>query len=522
MTDAEAAPAVQPAPPAGRDGSTPSPRTPRRRRGVPRGYQYLPEPEERRRLLAYERYPNDAKAARALGLRAAHIFLAWRKRRGLPPKVRPGKGRSLPPEEEARRRRAYEDGLSDREAAGRLGIAVGAFTGWRAYHGLRARKDPGRGTPSKLSVSQRRVLAHLRDHPWSTAGRVAVDLGMAAESAASDRIGRLARRGLLQACLHRRARKYALPGAALPEGASPFRAGWSSPYHRPGLREDVLRVLRETPWMSARMIRKRVGAGATDAAAQYAARTLEQRGDLVSRVFTSQGQWRVRLYAPAGGPSFRGPHAVRVRCEYATRHGTPGVAVQVLDDLRRHPWSTVDEIAGRIPRSKWSLHTRIARMEREGSVRRILVPAEGRTARGSGVALKHRWAPAGAKPPESLVATSPGEPWTPRTASMARAARIVQARPGCTAADATAEYRRRYGKGTYAHVCGLLKELVRLGVLDVVARGRAAGRYTANGRVPEVVARAADPHWHLIRKSASKLRELGYRVEIELRPPGGP
>lgn len=488
----------------------------KKKRGIPKGYHFLPESEERARLEAYRTYPNDRKAAGALGLRP-HIFLAWRHRRGLPPKMPPGKGRRLPPEEEARRRQAYEAGLTSEEAAQRLGISVGAWYGWTLYYGLKAKHDPGPKV-RKVSRKQRRILVYLQAHPWSTAEYAAVDLEID-PTHVRDSVVRLARRGLVVCCLHERKKKYAAAGAPLPGHATAFRAGFPNPYHRIGVKEDVLETLRAQAWQMRSEIVEHLGMGITDPAVQYSLRILTQRGDVQSRLYRMPNG-HVRLWALRGAPGFRGPHATRVAKAFRDRTGKGAVPVVLLEYVARHPWATVQEVAAGIRRPYSSVVHWTPILEKRGKLQRVMLVEKGSTEREGIATHRQRWALPSAKPPKDAAPA-----FSSKEVSLLRIAKLVHENPGWHAAEITAKYRLVHGKGTYAWICAGLARLEAMGVLAVdrppsTGRGSRPGTWKPNGDAPDAtLLRSVESYLTVIENARRNLVSLGYGVEVDVRPP---
>ncbi len=487
-----------------------------RTRGVPRGYHFLPEAERRRRLAALEKYPNDTAAARALGLRA-NALTRWRVMHGIRGKLGPGKGWTLPPGEEAARRQMYDDGLSDAEASEKLGIAVGAFSSWRFYHGLRGKKDPGPRKPSRLSRSQNRLLAYLRDHPWNTCEKITIELQVPFATNVRDSMLRLAKRGLVACCLHERAKKYALTGTQMPEKAMAFRPDFPNPYYRRvSLRPDILRVLGARSWLMRSELVEAIGAGVTDPQVQYATRIMVQRGELQSRLHRMPNGY-VRLWALKDAPGFRGPHSVRVQKAFTARTGKGAVPRALEDFVRRHPWSTVQEVAAGIKRPYTTVVHWTPILEKRGVLQRVLVNDLSKGSFDHGLPTHRQiWAVSGVKPPEDGVDS---QMFSSRRVAQAKIALLVHDHPGVTAADLTAAYRAKYGKGTYAWICHNLDALASVGIVSVARRGPAAGRWTANGSASELVAEQARAHVDLIERHARKLRALGFMVMFEVSPP---
>ncbi len=100
----------------------------------------LPPEEEVRRRRAYEAALSDREAARSLGMRSGG-FADWRKSRGLPPKMNQSMGRPVEPIREIVYRVALLLTRSDAEAAKVLNISVANITGWRRRRGMHSKYE---------------------------------------------------------------------------------------------------------------------------------------------------------------------------------------------------------------------------------------------------------------------------------------------------------------------------------------------------------------------------------------------
>ena len=133
----------------------------------------------------------------------------------------------------------------------------------------------------------------------------------------------------------------------------------------------------------------------------------------------------------------------------------------------------------------------------------------------------YSYAPVGTPPPSGI----PLEEHDERAITRARILGIVRDHPTLRAAEITSrlnEMRFPSQRVGYEHVCATLKVLEELGLVRADRRGKRAHRWTANGCVDDYVVSQAEPLWKNIQQSTRKLRALGFRVELELRPPGVP
>ncbi len=488
------------------------------RRGVPKGYHFLREEEIERRMEALNEHPSNRAAAEALGI-SENALTTWRMRHGVPGKLGPGKGRTLPPEETARRRKLHEMGVPTQEAANRLGISAGAWTSWLYYHGLKSYRDPGTGPIQKISRTQRRLLGFLEEHPWSTAEGISNEFGINAEKARHS-LRRLWHRGYVSCCLHERKKKFALADTELPRDGSKFLADFPNPYHRLGVKEEILRVLEERPWLMRWELVEALGQGITDPSIQYHCRLLKQKGLVQSRLH-KMPNGQVLLLAPKNGPSFRWQHARRVLKAFIEHTGVGAVPPLILEYVGKHPWCTVQEISEGIGRPYSTTVQWTPRLEREGKLQRIL-RAEGVPGRHGQGTHRDRWALADVEKPEGWV---DARNMTSMEIGRVRLARIVRSHAGMITGEIAAAYRERHKKGSYSWISHNLNRLEDVGVVKRVGfdkRGRIkAIRWYPNGKgVIDLTARTADAYRRAIEASAMKLRELGYDVTWSMAPKG--
>ncbi len=485
------------------------------RRGVPHGYHFLPEEEVRRRTEAIRQHPSISAAARALSLRE-NVLIRWAIIHNIPRKMAPGKGRTLPPEETARRRKLYEMAIPDQEAARRLGISVGAWTSWRYYHGLKGLRDPGTKPTGPISKTQRRLLGYLEEHPWSTAEGMSIKFDINAEKARHS-LRRLWHRGYVGCCLHERKKKFALVDTELPEKGTKFLADFPNPYHRIGVKEEILRVLEDRPWLMRWELVEALGQGITDPSIQYHCRLLMQKGLVQSRLH-KMPNGQVLLLAPKDGPSFHWQHARRVLEAFIEHTGIGAVPPAILEYVGKHPWCTVQEISEGIGRPYSTTVQWTPRLEREGKLQRIL-RAEGVPGRHGQGTHRDRWALANVETPEGWV---DARHMTSMEIGRVRLARIVRSHAGMTTGDIAAAYRKRHKKGSYSWISHNLNRLEDVGVVmrRVQKRKRTrVARWYPNGKgVIDLTARAADAYRRALQANVTKLRELGFDVTWRMTP----
>lgn len=128
-----------------------------------------PEQAARRREL-YDQGLNDAAIGRALGCDRTSVR-AWRISRSLPAQdatVRPGE---LTAEQSANRLALYQNGLNDHEIAAEQGVDSTAICGWRKRRGLPANLPPGRGRPIDAALKRQCIVMLERNISPTTIAR---------------------------------------------------------------------------------------------------------------------------------------------------------------------------------------------------------------------------------------------------------------------------------------------------------------------------------------------------------------
>lgn len=418
----------------------------------------------------------------------------------------------LPTSEEERRRRVYLDAADDQDAARLLGLRqVQAFAAWRRARGLPTKRPPGRG--KHLTEQQQVILDYLKEHGWSRMYEITRDLKVHSWNVYS-MLQSLETKELVDVCVLHRVKRWALTGTPTPERAMRLMRGFPSPYHGAHVPDRIRELLAKEKWLPAQTIARRLGSVAAVKTVEERVRELYVRGELVRQVIDTPIR-RMCVYALKGTPYCRGRSAERVR--RLIDESTPFWKTYgpVLELLRKTPWIEAAQVAREAKVRRGYVFNALGALQRRGLVVRI----RGRSERDTyGRTTRILWAAKGAEVPSSIVQVDaePARDW-----QLVRVSAIVRDLGSTTRGAITEEYRRRHGgKGT--GVDAGLKRLVELGVVSVVRFGRNAGRYEANGTADAYRAQAANVHWSLIRRESLRLRELGYGVVLELRPPTTP
>lgn len=106
------------------------------------------------RLAAYHATNNDEQAAKKLRI-TRNAFCVWRFHQGLPSKGHLAGKRQITPQENARRRAAYDANSTDAAAAAALGLRVTTYQTWRRTRGLPAKHSRPQAHVSKAEARRR-------------------------------------------------------------------------------------------------------------------------------------------------------------------------------------------------------------------------------------------------------------------------------------------------------------------------------------------------------------------------------
>jgi predicted transcriptional regulator len=421
----------------------------------------------------------------------------------------PRGGHPLDPSEEQRRRDAYFECADDVEAAKRLGLnQPQAFGAWRRNRGLPTKIPPG--AKKHLTPQQQVILEYLKAHGWSRMYAITRDLQVHSWSVYS-MLQSLETKELVDVCVLHRIKQWALAGTPPPERAMRLMRGFPSPYHGAHVPDRIKELLAKEKWLTAQMIAHRLGSVAAVKTVEERVRELYVRGELQRQVIDTPIR-RMNVYALKGTPYCRGRSAEKIRRLMHESSPFWKTDDDVLELLGKTPWLTAADVSRDAKIRRGYVFNALTSMEKRGLIRRI----RARSSQDSyGRTTRFLWGPRGAKVPNWIVEVD-AQP--NHDMLFVRVATIVKDLGTCTRGSVREEFSRRHGtKGT--GVERALKTLVELGVVTLVKNGRYAGRYSANGSADAYRAQVANVHWSILRKESSRLRELGYRVTLELRPP---
>lgn len=421
-------------------------------------------------------------------------------------------GHPLKPEEEQRRRDAYFECANDQEAAEKLGLRqTQAFAAWRRGRGLPTKIPPGRA--KHLTSQQQVILDYLKAHGWSRMYAITRDLKVHSWSVYS-MLQSLETKELLDVVVLHRIKQWALAGTPPPERAMRLMRGFPSPYHAAHVPDRIKELLSKEKWLTAQLIAKRLGSVAAVKTVEERVRELYVRGELQRQVIDTPIR-RMNVYALKGTPYCRGRSAEKVRRLIHESSPFWRTDDDVLELLRKTPWLTASDVSRDAKIRRGYVFNALTSMERRGLVRRIRARS---TEDNYGRTTRFLWGPKNAKVPNWVVEVD-AQP--SHTMLFVRVATIVKELGTCTRGSVAEEFRRRHGSKATG-VDRALKTLAELGIVTLIRNGRYAGRYSANGSADAYRAEVANLYWSILKKESRRLRELGYRVTLELRPPADP
>ena len=415
----------------------------------------------------------------------------------------------LTPEQEKARREAYEEEPTDVAAAERIGVHPVVFRAWRYSRGLPTKftrcVKTRRPTPR-----QQRILDHLKEHPWEGTHAIGAHIREHPVSV-HGQIQSLEARNLVDVCLVKRAKRFALAGTPLPDGGMAFARGAASLYHAARLPLRIREILEKEPFLACSTIARRIAGAsiATVKSVEGSVLRMAYSGELQRKVIET---CRRRMYVYALPGAYLTEGRVRRAQDLVGETTTFGRAATVaLEVLRKRPWLTSRELADAL---------KVPQMRVNSTLRTLLERHDAERVRAyePGKPVTYRYAPKGTPPPAGAAAD--GGP-DPGETTLALIARIVKERPRCTAPEVLGAWRERFPHRPMklSTVQQRLGELVKIGAATTWTRGGLAHRYEANGAADAYVVRVARDCLAAMENYAQRLRAFGYRAHVDLRPP---
>ncbi len=298
-------------------------------------------------------------------------------------------------EERARRQRAYEETEHDQAAALRMGLKTQTFARWRYGEGLPAKRPPGRAP--YVSPQQAEVLEIVKAHPWSKASDLARIMHEGRKNI-YHLVGSLEAKELVDCCLLGRIKHWAVHGVPLPKGGMKMQRMAPNPVYAGIAPRRVLEVLEEEPWLTVAMVQDRV-AGVTSKHIESVIASLYRTGELRRHKCRMPYNRDTFAYALLSSPSFRGPHAVKIRRDMQKRTGYGLRGEAILKLLRRRPWRRVPQIAEELGVTPSGIYGHLQRLQEKGLIQKVSVWDSGG---GRGRGTRFVYGLDGRKPPTHL------------------------------------------------------------------------------------------------------------------------
>ncbi len=367
--------------------------------------------------------------------------------------------------------------------------------------------QPGR--KPYVSATQEQILAYLRERGWSKMYTISKDLGVHRLDVLGS-LQRLEVKEMVDVAMLARVKHWAPTGTPRPAGMMALDRGAPSLYDT-NLRGRITDLLKKDPWLPMRLIEKRLGAFGTAKAVEFRLLRMAQSGE-VRRILVDSPRRRLHLY---GLPRMHSPGPERIRIilkEYGKDTPFWKGKENVTAYLCKHPWRTARQIYEDAGLKPGLVYNVLMALETDKKVQRLRVRFEpdGRRRPPDFV-----WALAGAATPRDLPIIE-GEimPGSMRSAVIL----LLKELGNPTAGELVAANNAKAGKKlAYGYACKILGDLEEVGLVERTKMGRDAGRYRLSSSIDAEIVREAEAHVDAMRRSAAKLRGLGYDVSLDIR-----
>ncbi len=408
------------------------------------------------------------------------------------------------------RRKAYKEYDTDQLAAAALGIEWGTFTAWRRRKKLPCKKLTGIDALDR-SPRQRLAYDYIKAHPWTRLYETAQALGVHSFSMLNI-LNSLEMKKLIEVCIIKRVKYWALVGTELPPGGKSVDPGGRDYYHT-DLPGKITELLGKEAWLPMCLIQKRVLKFGTSKAVETRLGAMFKEEKL-QRVLIDSPRRKLYVYALPGAGAPHKEHLEKVCEEIAEGTAFWKGESNILTALKKKPWQTANELAESSTVAMGYVYNVLAILRRRGIVRRVRV---ARVIVGWKRQPEYIYALKDQPDPEGVPITD-GE----RT-DFSHSAKVILAikELGETSAG---EIMLRLNKGanrqiTLTSVNKYLEELEELGAVKRDIYGRKAGRVRLSPKYDDVLFHEAETHKKSLDQAVSKLRKLGYDVELTIYPP---
>lgn len=367
------------------------------------------------------------------------------------------------------------------------------------------------GRKQYMTDQQERILAHLEEHGWSKLYELSKALDLHSYVVMGS-LQCLENKDLVDVCLVARVKHWALKGKKLPPGGMAFDRGAPSMYHT-NLKGRIETLLEAEPWLSRSMIQKRLKNIGTPKAIEGAIHELTLAGRTQRHLVESPIR-QLYAYALPAAPPPTAKQLLKVRDEIGHATNYWPTYEKIEKALKKEPWQSAKQVAAATGMKVGGINNKLKSMMDRGMVQRVKVILEHR---GRNRHPDYLYALPGEVPPKRIPVID-GEA-APQSAKI-RIMRILEDLGPSTPAAIVAENTKRKGRPIeIKHVRRLLDECEDLGIVEHDRFGCKAGRYRVVKDLDPLVRKEAEAHRKAMERSASRLRALGYSVEILVAPP---
>jgi len=369
--------------------------------------------------------------------------------------------------------------------------------------------EPGR--KQYMTVQQEKILAHLQENGWSKLYELSRALGLHSYVVLGS-LQCLEAKELVDVCIVKRVKHWALAGRKLPGGGMLMERGAPSLYHT-DLKGRITALLNGEPWLARKMIQERLKVIGTPKSIEGAIHNMVLGGQLQRHLVDSPVR-QLYAYALPDAPPPTREQLIKIRDEVGTGTAFWPDYEKVLLALKRQPWQSAMQVADSAGVKRGRINSQLKSMRSKGMVKRVRVALEQV---GRNRPPDYLYALPDEKEPRRLPIID-GEA-APASAKV-RVLRILRdLGPSTIGAIVTEAGKRQGHKIDRGYADKILNDCEELGLVRRDRAGRDGIRWRLIKDLDPIVLHEAEAHVSALRASVSRLRALGYTVTVEISPP---